>query len=59
MSEDIRRFTFRLPLNVFLEVEKIAKANHRSVNSEIIIAIEEYLQKNQYVHKEPSKQENE
>lgn len=59
MSEDIRRFTFRLPLDLFQEVEKISKTNHRSVNSEIIIAIEDYLQKFQDVHTVPSEQENE
>ncbi|WP_337616959.1 Arc family DNA-binding protein [Acidaminococcus timonensis] len=55
MADDVRRFTFRLPVETFESVEKIAKANHRSVNSEIIIAIEEYLQKFQTEDSEPLK----
>lgn len=47
MTENIRRFTFRIPLELFNGIESIAKQNHRSVNSEIIIAIENYLQKHQ------------
>lgn len=59
MSEDVRRFTFRLPLPLFEKVEKIAQANRRSVNSEIIIAIEEYLRNFQDGIVTPPKQENE
>lgn len=42
--ENIKRFTFRLPVELFDKVEAIAKSNHRSVNAEVIVAIEEYLQ---------------
>lgn len=41
--DNIKRFTFRLPEKLFDELEKIAKSKHRSVNSEVIVAIEEYL----------------
>lgn len=59
MTDEIRRFTFRLPLELFKNIEQIAKENHRSVNSEIIIAIEDYLKKCQNDNTVPSKQENE
>ena len=42
---DIKRFTFRIPSDVYSEVEKIASRNRRSTTAEIIVAIEEYLQK--------------
>lgn len=58
MSDEIRRFTFRLPLETFESIDKVAKSNRRSVNSEIIIAIEDYLQKFQPSSISPSKQEN-
>lgn len=59
MSDEIRRFTFRLPLETFESIDKVAKSNRRSVNSEIIIAIEDYLQKFQPSSILPSKQESE
>lgn len=59
MSDEIRRFTFRLPLETFESIDKVAKSNRRSVNSEIIIAIEDYLQKFQPFSILPSKQESE
>lgn len=59
MSDEIRRFTFRLPLETFESIDKVAKSNRRSVNSEIIIAIEDYLQKFQPSSISPSKQESE
>ena len=42
-KNDIKRFTFRIPTDLFLEIEKIAKNNYRSVNAEINIAIKEYI----------------
>lgn len=51
MSE-IKRFTFRLPEDIFKNIEEIAKHNHRSVNAEIIVAIEQYLKTNQDTHTE-------
>lgn len=58
MVDNIRRFTFRIPLETFESIDQIAKSNHRSVNSEIIIAIEEYLQKFQDENSMPSESEN-
>lgn len=42
--ENIKRFTFRLPAELFNQIEDVAKSNHRSVNAEVIVAIENYLQ---------------
>ena len=41
---DIKRFTFRLPNDLFDRINSVANDNHRSVNAEIIVAIEKYLQ---------------
>lgn len=41
--EEIKRFTFRIPTELFNRITKIADTNHRSVNAEIIVAIESYL----------------
>lgn len=41
--EDIKRFTFRIPNELFNKITKIADINRRSVNAEIIVAIEKYL----------------
>lgn len=45
MSDTMKRFTFRISSDLFEQVEKIAKKNHRSVNSEIILAVEQYVKK--------------
>ena len=42
MSEQ-KRFTFRIPTDLFDKIDHLATQNHRSTNSEIIIAIEQYL----------------
>lgn len=42
--DNVKRFTFRLPTELFDKVEAVAKENHRSVNAEVIVAIEQYLQ---------------
>ena len=41
--EDIKRFTFRIPSELFDKINKVAENNHRSVNAEIVVAIENYL----------------
>lgn len=40
---NIKRFTFRVPTELFEKIEEVAKGNHRSVNAEVIVAIENYL----------------
>lgn len=56
---DIKRFTFRLPIDLYNQVDSIAKQNHRSLNSEIIIALEAYCQKYQHDNLPQSKPTNE
>lgn len=41
--DNIKRFTFRLPTELFNQIEEVAKTNYRSVNAEVIVAIEHYL----------------
>lgn len=43
MKNEIKRFTFRIPNELFDKIEAVANDNHRSVNAEIIVAIEHYL----------------
>ncbi|MBD3260916.1 MAG: Arc family DNA-binding protein [Candidatus Altiarchaeales archaeon] len=40
------RFTLRLPIQLHRAIVRLAKRNHRSMNSEIIIAIERALDGN-------------
>lgn len=47
MSEEEKRFTLRMPTELFDKLKVIADDNYRAVSKEIIIAIEEYLKKNQ------------
>lgn len=44
--DNIKRFTFRIPNDLWTEVKKRADKNRRSVTSELVIAIEEYLKNN-------------
>lgn len=41
--DNIKRFTFRISSELFDKISKVADDNHRSVNAEIIVAIENYL----------------
>lgn len=43
MNDEIKRFTFRIPTETFNKITEVAETNHRSVNAEIIVAIESYL----------------
>lgn len=45
MKEDIVRVTFRIPKKLYEEVVKKAEENRRSINSEMIIALEEFMKK--------------
>lgn len=59
MKEDIKRFTFRVPSALFDQMDRIAQNNHRSVNAEIIIAIEQYIKSTETFSKESSQSANE
>lgn len=43
--EDIKKTTLYLPLGVATELKRIAEKNRRSFNSEVVIAIEEHIRK--------------
>lgn len=43
MKTKLKRFTFRVPEEIYTQIEEIAKSNFRSVNAEIIVAIEKYI----------------
>ncbi|MDO5061993.1 MAG: Arc family DNA-binding protein [Peptostreptococcaceae bacterium] len=59
MNENIKRFTFRIPESLFDEIEQLAKTNYRSVNAEIIIAIEQYLKSSSSSSEEPQQSKSE
>lgn len=41
--DNLKRFTFRIPTELFEKIDQLAKDSHRSVNSQIIFALEQYL----------------
>ena len=45
MTDDLKRFTLRINLEIFKELEKRAKDNRRSITKEIENIIAEALQK--------------
>ncbi|MCI5836262.1 MAG: Arc family DNA-binding protein [Veillonellaceae bacterium] len=59
MPNELRRFTFRLPLPLYDQINAIATGNRRSLNSEIIIAIENYIKAHQSDDLTPQEPANE
>lgn len=47
MSDNIKRFTFRIPASLYDKVEQLAKNNYRSINAEVVKAVEEYVKKHE------------
>lgn len=45
MGKDIVRVTFRIPKELYDIVAKMAEENRRSINSEMIVALEEFIKK--------------
>lgn len=43
MKEDIVRITFRIPRHLYEDIVKKAEENRRSINSEMIVALEEFI----------------
>lgn len=43
--QDCEKFVIRLPLGLRDVIKQQAKQNHRSMNSEIIVALEQYFKK--------------
>lgn len=47
MPKDEKRFTLRMPSELFDKLKVIADKEYRPVSKQIIIAIEKYLEQNQ------------
>lgn len=45
MSEFEKRFTLRMPADLFEEIKAVAEKNHRPAAREIVVAIEDYVKK--------------
>ena len=43
MSDFEKRFTLRMPSELFEQIRVIAEQNHRATAREIVVAIEEYV----------------
>ncbi|MFR0596772.1 Arc family DNA-binding protein [Limosilactobacillus mucosae] len=41
-----KNFTLRLPLDMYEELKKVADSNFRPLSKEILVAIQEHLEKN-------------
>lgn len=44
MSDFEKRFTLRMPSELFEQIKVIAEQNHRATAREIVVAIEDYVQ---------------
>jgi hypothetical protein len=40
------RITFRVPADIYKKIVESAKKNRRSINNEMVIALEQYLKEN-------------
>lgn len=47
MKDDIKSLTLRFPAHVLDQLKEIARRNNRSLNGEILTAMEEYIKRNQ------------
>jgi hypothetical protein len=47
MKGDIKALTLRFPAHVLEQLKEIAKRNNRSLNGEILTAMEEHIKKHQ------------
>jgi hypothetical protein len=47
MKDDIKALTLRFPAHVLEQLKEIAKRNNRSLNGEILTAMEEHIKRNQ------------
>ena len=43
MSDNIKRFTLRMPEELFDELKEVADYNFRPISKEILVAVREYL----------------
>jgi hypothetical protein len=47
MKNEIKALTLRFPTRVLEQLKEIAKRNNRSLNGEILTAMEEHIRRNQ------------
>jgi hypothetical protein len=47
MKDEIKALTLRFPTRVLEQLKEIAKRNNRSLNGEILTAMEEHIRRNQ------------
>ena len=52
MSDFEKRFTLRMPAELFEEIKAVVEKNHRPAAREIVVAIEDYVKK----HKQEEEQ---
>jgi len=47
MKDDMKALTLRFPARILEQLKEIAKRNNRSLNGEILTAMEEHIKRNQ------------
>jgi hypothetical protein len=47
MKDDVKALTLRFPAQILEQLKEIAKRNNRSLNGEILTAMEEHIKKHQ------------
>jgi hypothetical protein len=47
MKDDMKALTLRFPAHILEQLKEIAKRNNRSLNGEILTAMEEHIKRNQ------------
>jgi predicted HicB family RNase H-like nuclease len=47
MKDDIKTLTVRFPAHLLEQIREVAKQNNRSLNGEVLTAIEEHIKRNQ------------
>lgn len=57
MQERVK-FTFRVPKELLESIQMIADENHRSINAEITVILENYLKSHQDVEEEQQSPKN-
>jgi hypothetical protein len=45
MKDDMKALTIRLPAHLLEQMKEVAKQNHRSLNGEVLTAMEEHVKK--------------
>lgn len=45
MKDDMKALTIRLPAHLLEQIREVAKQNNRSLNGEVLTAVEEHIKK--------------